>query len=473
MSEDTAYFDSKEFKEILQQYEESVKSGESIYMDADDLADIADYYHYNNRLEEANNAIALAMKYNPEAVGPMLYKAREALEKNDFDTAASFADKIAASDILEGDFLQAEILTKKGQVGDANKLLKSRLQKLPEEDKGDFISGVINLFLDFNEFDYAAKWIVHLPDNFDEVRKNEFMARTLFGLEKFEDSEQLFNNLLDEDPYSVNYWNALAGVQYMERDYAACITSCDYALAINPSSTNALITKGNALSVMKNYEEALTCFKKYTELEPDDEIGYLQQGTCLICMDQPEAGIQIFEKAASLANKDSVHLPDIYMELAFAYNTIGNIDKAIWYLDATAPLDCDHINILITKGHLLLQNKRFEESMKAFNTAMQLSNNDPQTRLRIIISYQDNRYLNDAYKAYTEFFESVDKNYTEGYAYMALCCLDLKKKEEYLYYLRKACTCNPQEAKRVFEPIFPEGMEPQDYFEYASSHLND
>ena len=43
MADESVYFESKEFKNILKQYEESVKSGHPAYMDADDLADIADY----------------------------------------------------------------------------------------------------------------------------------------------------------------------------------------------------------------------------------------------------------------------------------------------------------------------------------------------------------------------------------------------------------------------------------------------
>ena len=39
MPEDLEYFNSEDFKEILRQYEESVKSGERIYMDADELTD--------------------------------------------------------------------------------------------------------------------------------------------------------------------------------------------------------------------------------------------------------------------------------------------------------------------------------------------------------------------------------------------------------------------------------------------------
>ena len=113
MTEDTEYFESEDFKEILRQYEESVKSGERIYMDADDLADIADYYHYQNRNDEAEEAISLAMEYNPEAVGPMLFKARQALEKKDFLTAEKYADKVKIFDSLEAAYLHAEILIMK------------------------------------------------------------------------------------------------------------------------------------------------------------------------------------------------------------------------------------------------------------------------------------------------------------------------------------------------------------------------
>ena len=80
MTDDQAYFESKGFQKILKKYEESAKSGHPIYMDADDLADIADYYQLNGRAEEAETVISQALEYNPEAVGPLLYRAREALK---------------------------------------------------------------------------------------------------------------------------------------------------------------------------------------------------------------------------------------------------------------------------------------------------------------------------------------------------------------------------------------------------------
>ena len=42
MMQDDDYFDSEEFKDILTAYEESVSSGAPLFLDSDDLIDIAD-----------------------------------------------------------------------------------------------------------------------------------------------------------------------------------------------------------------------------------------------------------------------------------------------------------------------------------------------------------------------------------------------------------------------------------------------
>ena len=71
-NDELEYFESEEFQQILRQYEDSVKSGHPTYMDADDLADIADWYQYNGHQEKADEAVNLALEYNPEALPPYL-----------------------------------------------------------------------------------------------------------------------------------------------------------------------------------------------------------------------------------------------------------------------------------------------------------------------------------------------------------------------------------------------------------------
>ena len=129
--------------------------------------------------------------------------------------------------------------------------------------------------------------------------------------------------------------------------------------------------------------------------------------------------------------------------------------------------------MIVLKGHILLANKKEAEARKEFKKALELSDNNTKVQLKIIISYQDNHYLKPAYDAYLDFFKNVDSDWKEGYSYMALCCNDLHKDDEFLYYLKKACECDPEEARIVLGDFFPEDMEPKDYYNYALEHLND
>ena len=55
---------------------------------------------------------------------------------------------------------------------------------------------------------------------------------------------------------------------------------------------------------------------------------------------------------------------------------------------------------------------------------------------------------------------------------MALCCRDLGKYEEFLKYLKKAAEKNPKEAKTVLGGMFPEGLEPGEYYSYMMKKIN-
>lgn len=470
MTDNQAYFDSKEFQQILKQYEESIQQGSSIYMDADDLADIADYYQYNGRLEEADSAINMALEYNPDAVGPLLYKAREALSIKDFDTAREYAEHIQAVDQQEALYLQGEILINEGKVEEANDFFREQMREVMPDEQMDYVYDVANIFSDYNAYDKAFEWMARSQgDDSDDFK--ELMARTLFGLGKYKDSERIFNELIDHNPYSIRYWNALASAQFMNEDYYAAITSSEYAIAIDPHDAESILSKANSLYSLGNYESALTYYQKYSEIMTEDEFGFLHQGTCLINLGKFSEAKLVLEQAEDLAGNDSPYLPEICQELAFAYSELHKPESALYYIDKTLELDCDHVNMEIIRGHILLANQNPEEAEDAFKEALRLSDNSPRTMLRIIVSLYDNRYIHTSYVLLKSFFRHVEKNWNEGYSYMALCCMDMKKTDEFLNYLKLATDRNPKEAKTVLGSYFPEDMAPQDYYEYMSNRM--
>ena len=472
MTDDTAYFESEGFKKLLEQYEDSVKSGHLVYMDADDLADIADYYHYGGRLDDAAAAIELALQFNPDAIGPLLYKAREALSLNNFRTARDYAKRIRIIDQAEYLYLLGEILICEGKTEEADELFRKQFMELPPDEQMDYVYDVANLFAEYNDYNKSFEWMARSQgDDSDDFK--ELMARTLFGIGKYEDSSKLFNELLDHNPYSKVYWNALASAQFMSEDYGASIASSEYAIAIDPNDAESILTKANGLYHLENFEEALSYFEKYSEKNNTDEFGYLHQGTCLINLGRFEEAISRLLIAEDLALPDSQYLPEIYQELAFAYSELKQPETALYYIDKTENLDCDHIDMEVIRGHILVANKRLREAEIVFKNVILESGNAPKTMLRVMVSLYDNRYVSASYKLFKKFFNFVDDDWNEGYSYMALCCWDIKHYDEFIDYLKKAVEKNPKEAKMVLGHLFPIGMKVTEYQQFIEESLKE
>ena len=468
-----SYFDSADFQRLLNSYEQSVNAGEPVFMDAEELVDIADYYQYTGRKDEAEQAIELAMSLSPGSIAPLTYRLHEALYQGNTRRAWDILDQIIDKDEPDYIYNRAEILIVEGKIDEADDYLRKQLTDMSADEYQDYVIDVANIFSDYNQPEKAMEWMSRAKQE-DTPDFKELMARTLFGIGKFKDSERLFSELVDTDPFSKKYWNALASAQFMNEDFSNAIQSSEYAIAIDPNDPDGLLSKANGLFRLNNYEEALKYYERYSKQMPDDECAYLYQGTCLINMGQQDEALPLLQKAAEIAPPDSEYICDIYQELALAYSEQGETDKAIDLLNQIDQSECDQIQLGIIRGHVLLTAGRLEEAEQAYHQAVNASDTPKQTLLRVIISFYDNGYLEGAYQLllrFLSYFSDEKPENTEGYAFMALCCHDLKRYDEFLKYLKKSCEVNPNECRLALSHLFPDELQPQDYYEYIKEKI--
>ena len=464
------YFEDEEFLSLLKEYENAVQSGQPVFMDADDLADIADYYQENGQYKEAQGVIDRLLEIAPESPIALIYKTRDALSYGETDKAQGYLDKLIDKDDLQYVYCQAEVYIARDQIETADNYLRDHFANVMPDEYEAFVLDVAELYSNYGLDDMAMQWMMRAPQqNTDDFK--EVMARTLSGLGKYEDSERIFNELIDKQPFQKRYWNGMASVQFLNEDYQAAVTSSEYALAIDPADAEGLVTKANGLYRLGNYEEALEYYRRYVKQEPDDEYGYMHQGSCLINLGNYEEAIEQLKLAEQKADPNSPDLPDIYQELGFAYSEQKMPETALYYIDKTDDLDCDHTDMLVIRGHILLSNGRNEEAQKMFGKAIKRSDNSPHTLMRIIVSFLDNKYVDAAYNMFEEYFKMVQNESKEGYAYMALCCWELKRTDEFMYYLKTACEKNPSEAQQILFNLFPTGMKSADYYQYMTEQL--
>jgi tetratricopeptide (TPR) repeat protein len=469
--EDNDYFESEDFKEILSEYETSVNSGSPVYMDADDLVDIADYYNMHGEMDKCHQALECATELHPESIAPTIFKAREAMFRGDYELAKKYEGQIENNNDLDYYYLHAELLIRDGKEDEAESYLDNCLSETNEEYQ-DFVLDVVNIFNDYKLYHKSYDWISRLKDT-ESIEFKELMGEILFNLGKYKDSNRIFNELIEEDPFSSDYWNSLSNSQFMQDDYKEALTSSEYAIAINPNDTEAILNKANSLFHLNNIEEALIFFRRFTQLVPNDETGYFLQGVSLNNLDRYQEAVICLKRADELSGGTSSSQLQIYQELAFSLSSLGKVDESLSYIDKTEKLECDHSEMMVVRGHILLSNKKESEAFGIFEKALEMSSNIPATALRISVSLFDNKYYEKAYDMFQHLFNNASKDWKDGYSYMALCCKDLKKVKEFLTYLKKACEINPTEAKEILGEMFPDEMEPNEYYNYVFNKIKD
>ena len=442
MDNNKKYFDSPEFGRLLQRYERSLQMGKDEYFESDELSDIAEYYYDKKDKPRAEYVLDYAMRLHPGAVLPLVFKARIALidEKN-IEKARYYASLISDAYDIDCLYLKAEILIAEDKPEEANSFLRNAMDNIDEDDLQDY---------------------------------REIKARIAFAKGDYEQSEQLFEQLLDEDPYSGRYWNSLASTQFMGNRINDSITSSEYSIAINPNDEEALLNKANGLFSLGNFNEALKFYERFHQLCPDEGAATMFIGNCLLNIGQTEKALQYYKEALEALKKQNLGTTEVLQCLAFTYSQLDQRDEALACIDeAMKQPDANKDEITIVKGHIQLEHGHVKEAIRCFLGALQSTSFSHDIFFRIAISVYDCGYPAIAYRMFKSYTDMHDNHGDEGMAYLAACLKTLNKKAEYLECLKTACQRNPAETKKVLGEFYPETLDPKDYYDYEMRLMSD
>ncbi len=467
------YLDSNKFRKILEKYEESVKSGQPEFLDAEDLTDIAQYYSLVENWDKARETVDYAIRLHPGAVSSLVFKSRMTLLKdNNPEEAERIADLAEDKNDLDYYYIKAEILLAQHKTKEADDYLLDCLKNIGPDDYEDFLFDVANMYEDYEQFDKTEEWLLRSKTKTDSIEYKELMACALLQSGNFEGSKAIFNELIDKNPYSAKYWKSLALAQQLNGEISDSISSIEYAIAIDPSDNDAVRSKADGLFKLDNYEEAINYYQRCANNCPLDESGEMMIGICYYNMQKSEEAILHLKKAEDIAEPESENLVQIYQELALSLNERKQYNEALSYIDKTDDLDCDHIDMKVLKGHILLAERKLDDAMDIFREAFSDSKSSPEVLLQIGVSIFENKYIEKAYEIFGILFKICDLDWSVGYSHMAVCCKKLGKEAEFINFVRVASERNPLEAKEILGYLFPSGMDPGDYYQYLYNKLN-
>lgn len=460
------------FDDNLKRYEAARADGSHIYMEPDDLADIAEYYHQHGRQQEAFEAVDLAISMFPGATVPLAFRARLAiLVDHNTGEAQRWADQIADKSDLEYHYIVAEIMVADMQPDEADEYLNGVLPTLDDDEAEDFYLDVATLFADYSYADLTERWLSRSSET-DDAQYRELQGRIALARGQWDEGECLLNGLIDEDPYNTDYWNSMALLQYQKNDLPASVESSDYALAIDPSCAEAHLNKGNALALMGRYDEALGYYDTYRRLQPYSESGDMGIASVLTAQNKFDEALSHLRRAEQLAPAASANALEIMRQQCILNAQVGNHAEAlanIRRMDEHPDHNTAENNVM--RGYMFLIENQPDKARAWFMRAMEASAGDLHVQTLIAYSTYECGYTQFAHDLFIEIMQSaLSRSVPEGWAFLALCDADLGLRSDFLEHLHRAMAHPSPHAQALLEGLFPQGLPYERYEDYARQH---
>ena len=143
----------KELQELAESYEQSKAEGRSIYMDAEDFADLADWYALRHKPALAQEVVTYGLNIHPNNTSLLVQQAYLYLESNKIDKAQEVT-KLIEERTAEATILKAQMLLINGE----NEASKALLDTINHDDVDNIVE-VAYMYMDEGLYDEAWKWL--------------------------------------------------------------------------------------------------------------------------------------------------------------------------------------------------------------------------------------------------------------------------------------------------------------------------
>lgn len=377
----------QELNELIADYETAKKENKPLYLDGDQLADIADRYAFSRRFDEAQEVISYGLELHPGHTDLMVEQAYLYLDTMKLQKAKNVAECITETYETEVKLLKAEILLNEGNLDEAEKLLDS----IEDKESLNTILDVSYLYMDMGYPEKALSWLTLGIEEYKE--EEDFLAAMADCYRSGDHDEQaiyIYNKLIDKNPYDPSYWTGLAKSHFNRQEFEKTIEACDFALAADENFGEAHLMKAHSFFHLENESKAIQEYQlalKGQSIPP--EFAHMFIGLAYTHLENWELGYQNYERALKfIGDEESPILTDIYSNEAYCLSKMGRYEEAHQICERAKEKTPESAELYLQEGYIYLEEKEIDKAKESWKVAIRCAP-EAETLIRI-----GNYYLN-------------------------------------------------------------------------------
>ncbi|MDD2436015.1 MAG: CDC27 family protein [Massilibacteroides sp.] len=302
--------------QLLERYLSAQEKGKEVYFDADEIDEILE------NLEEADDytyyepILSLGLRLHPGNTDLRIRQCKLLIYNETYEEALTMIESIAETDNFDLELLRLECYCALNQYHKVISYIESHIDEKSDEleEAFEYLTPIINdLEMPEETLDFIQRGLRLFPDNL--VLKDELCLH-LESIGDIDGAIKVCNEMIDKNPYSVDYWFMLGRLYSMSADYERAIEAFDFALTCDDSDSELKILKAYCLYMNENYEKAIEVYLEVLNTEKDmsDRIHPLL-AECYIKLEKFEEAYSILKKR--LKNRDTNQDDDVSNYLNF------------------------------------------------------------------------------------------------------------------------------------------------------------
>jgi tetratricopeptide (TPR) repeat protein len=147
-------------------------------------------------------------------------------------------------------------------------------------------------------------------------------------------------------------------------EYDEAIICYDKALEIDPNYATAWCFKGNALRTLKKYDEAIICYDKALEIDPNYATAWNHKGMWLDTFQRYDEAIKCYDKAIMINPNETA----AWNNKGIAFINLKKYDEAIKCYDKVLEIDPSDSNARKNISYVQLQQNRESTIFESIST---------------------------------------------------------------------------------------------------------
>lgn len=416
---------------LVERYEEMLNSGKSIYFDAGEFDDLAEYYDAIEATSIAESVVDKGLRIHPSNQQLLLKKAKFIMHKGQYNETLDFLNSHFTGYDLDFYLLKIECLLYLDLYAEAVELTTEAINEETNEEE-ILYSELGFIYTENDHFDEGINFFqksLSINANNEEVLTELSYAYEMKN--DFDSAIVTCNKLLDINPYSHDIWISLGKLYSLQEKYENAIDAFEFAATIDDCDSDILRLKAHCLSLCGRVEEAIDIFEEQINENPEDPSVYNSLIDCyfsiaeynkmLFCIDQ-------YEKL----NGENI---ETIAKKAIAFLQKDDFDNTLHYIEKGLGLDAENADINIVAGEYYFQLDNYFLAESFFLNVYNQGNKKNGTlldKLALINIAQGN--IDNAIK-YTEELIEITEEDTQIRLRLALLYFETGDKKRFLDYI--------------------------------------